>query len=132
MTAQAGFFLDTSSAPIDLRGATVNGKLSFEVWSDSPDGVNLNVAVDCPTYPNAGSPVLLEGVGAQKWEEISIPAASLFNESCALRNDQIGTIPMFLTNGLVQKSESTILFGNVNLPVMALILLIKNTRHGLK
>ena len=52
--AQAGFFLDTSSAPIDLRGATVNGKLSFEVWSDSAEGVSLNVAVDCPTYPNAG------------------------------------------------------------------------------
>ena len=101
--AQAGFFLDSSSSPIDLRGATVNGKLSFEVWSDSPEGVSLNVAVDCPTYPNAGSPVLLEGVGAQKWEEISIPAASLFNESCALRNDQIGTIPMFLSRWMGPK-----------------------------
>ena len=102
-TAQAGFFLDTSSSPIDLRGAEVNGKLSFEVWSDSPDGVNLNVAVDCPTYPNAGDPVLLEGVGAQEWTEVSIPASSLFNQSCALRSDQIGTIPMFLTNWIGPK-----------------------------
>ena len=62
-TAQAGFFLQTTT-PHDLRGAEVNGKLSFEVWSDSPEGVDLNVAVDCPGYPNAGNPVIVEGVGA--------------------------------------------------------------------
>ena len=51
--AQAGFFMQTelNVDPIDLRGAEVNGILTFEVWSDSPDGVDLNVAVDCPAYP---------------------------------------------------------------------------------
>jgi len=103
---QAGFFMqvaDLENDPIDLSGATVNGKLSFDVWSDSPDGVNLNVAVDCPAYPQAGNPVLLEGVGAQEWTEVSIPAASLFNEACALRSNEIGTIPMFLTNWIGPK-----------------------------
>jgi beta-glucanase (GH16 family) len=101
-TAQAGFFLQTTT-PHDLRGAEVNGKLSFEVWSDSPEGVDLNVAVDCPGYPNAGDPVMVEGVGAQQWQEISIPAADLFNQSCALRSDEIGTIPMFLRNWIGPK-----------------------------
>ena len=103
--AQAGFFMQTelNADPIDLRGAEVNGILTFEVWSDSPDGVDLNVAVDCPAYPNAGSPVLLEGVGAQEWQEISIPASSLFNQACALRSDQIGTIPMFLSRWMGPK-----------------------------
>ena len=103
--AQAGFFMQTelNVDPIDLRGAEVNGILTFEVWSDSPDGVDLNVAVDCPAYPNAGSPVLLEGVGAQEWQEISIPASSLFNQACALRSDQIGTIPMFLSRWMGPK-----------------------------
>ena len=94
-TKQAGFFLQTST-PVDLRGATENGKLSFEIWSDSPEGVDLNVAVDCPAYPDAGDPTFLEGVGAQQWQEISIPASALFNNACSLKNDQIGTIPMFL------------------------------------
>ncbi|MFL2530147.1 MAG: family 16 glycosylhydrolase, partial [Porticoccaceae bacterium] len=103
--AQAGFFMQTelNVDPIDLRGAEVNGILTFEVWSDSPDGVDLNVAVDCPAYPNAGSPVLLEGVGAEEWQEISIPASSLFNQACALRSDQIGTIPMFLSRWMGPK-----------------------------
>ena len=112
-TNQAGFFMqvgdpdkeddDLANDPIDLRGAEVNGKLTFEVWSDSTDGVDLNIAVDCPAYPNAANPVLLEGVGAQQWQEISIPAADLFNQGCALRSDQIGTIPMFLANWIGPK-----------------------------
>ena len=112
-TNQAGFFMqvgdpdkeddDLANDPIDLRGAEVNGKLTFEVWSDSADGVDLNIAVDCPAYPNAANPVLLEGVGAQQWQEISIPAADLFNQGCALRSDQIGTIPMFLANWIGPK-----------------------------
>jgi beta-glucanase (GH16 family) len=103
--AQAGFFIqkELNVDPIDLSGAEVNGKLSFEVWSDSPDGVDLNVAVDCPAYPNAGSPVLLEGVGAQQWQGISIPASSLFNQACASRSDEIGTIPIFLSNWMGPK-----------------------------
>jgi beta-glucanase (GH16 family) len=103
--AQAGFFMQTelNADPIDLRGAEVNGILTFEVWSDSSDGVDLNVAVDCPAYPNAGNPVLLEGVGAQEWQEVSIPASSLFNQACALRSDEIGTIPMFLSRWMGPK-----------------------------
>ena len=101
-TAQAGFFLQTTT-PHDLSGAEVNGKLSFEVWSDSPEGVDLNVAVDCPGYPNAGNPVMVEGVGAQQWQEVSIPAADLFSQSCALRSDEIGSINMFLRNWMGPK-----------------------------
>ena len=104
-TKQAGFFMQTAAGvdPIDLRGAEVNGKLTFEVWSDSADGVDLNVEVDCPAYPFAANPVLLEGVGAQQWQEISIPAADLFNQACARRSDQIGTILMFLANWIGPK-----------------------------
>lgn len=90
---QAGFFIQATT-PSDLGGANINGKLSFEVWSEN--GVDLVTGVDCPAYPQVGNPYHLGIVGKGEWQEISIPAKDLFTDVCASRMDKIGTIPMFL------------------------------------
>lgn len=71
--ALAGFFIETQT-PNDLRGAAVNGKLEFDIWSES--GVSVNVSADC-VYPCQGGPVLIENAGAGAWETIAIPASQL-------------------------------------------------------
>ncbi|MAW23604.1 MAG: glycosyl hydrolase family protein [Cellvibrionales bacterium TMED47] len=90
---QAGFFFSNDNS-FDLRGATSNGILSFEIWSE--EGTNINLAVDCPAHPDAGDSVLIEDVGVGGWQEISIPAKDLFTESCFLRNDEIAIIHFFV------------------------------------
>ena len=71
--AQAGFFIQTGT-PNDLRGAEVNGKLQFDIWSES--GVDVFVSADC-TYPCQGGPVSLPNVGVGEWQTISIPASKM-------------------------------------------------------
>ena len=71
--ALAGFFIETQT-PNDLRGAAVNGKLEFDIWSES--GVSVNVSADC-VYPCQGGPVLIENVGDGAWETVAIPASQL-------------------------------------------------------
>jgi beta-glucanase (GH16 family) len=74
--AQAGFFIETGT-PNDLRGAVVNGKLQFDIWSES--GVTVNVSADC-MYPCQGGPVLFENVGVGEWQTIAIPASQMMTQ----------------------------------------------------
>ena len=69
----AGFFVETST-PNDLRGAEVNGKLEFDIWSEA--GITVNVSADC-VYPCQGGPIKLENVGVGEWQTIAIPATQL-------------------------------------------------------
>lgn len=72
---QAGFFIETGT-PNDIRGAADNGKLQFDIWSES--GVTVNVSADC-VYPCQGGPVKLNNVGVGEWQTISIPASQMMS-----------------------------------------------------
>ncbi|MDG1694572.1 MAG: family 16 glycosylhydrolase, partial [Porticoccaceae bacterium] len=90
--AQAGFFIETST-PNDLRGAEVNGKLQFDIWSES--GVTINVSADC-VYPCQGGPVLLENVGVGEWQTVAIPAVQMMTGGLnAISMENVSTFSIF-------------------------------------
>jgi beta-glucanase (GH16 family) len=90
--AQAGFFIETGT-PNDLRGAVVNGKLQFDIWSES--GVTVNVSADC-MYPCQGGPVLFENVGVGEWQTIAIPASQMMTQGLnAISMKNVSTFSIF-------------------------------------
>jgi len=89
---QAGFFIETST-PNDLRGAEVNGKVQFDIWSES--GVDVFVAADC-VYPCQGGPVLLSNVGAGEWQTVAIPAKQLMTQGLnSISMENVSTFAIF-------------------------------------
>jgi beta-glucanase (GH16 family) len=90
--AQAGFFIETGT-PNDLRGAEVNGKLQFDIWSES--GVDVFVSADC-MYPCQGGPVSLPNVGVGEWQTISIPASQMMTQGLnSITMENVSTFSIF-------------------------------------